>query len=146
MMRNHRRPPMPPGRKPKGTCQWCAEPIVHPPGHKKAGQPDTRRSWHPACVTAYRVACFSSDQRRAVRARDRGVCASCGHQGGRDDWDADHIRPLWSAPRDMTLADRDQWFGLPNLQTLCQPCHKAKSAREAAERAGKPRLFCEVMA
>lgn len=146
MSRHHRRPPMPPGFKPRGTCQWCAGAILYPEGHKAAGQMNVRRGWHPDCVTAYRIAAFSSDQRSHVRSRDKGFCAACGVDAGRDGWEADHIRPLWSAPIDMALEDREEWFGLSNLQTLCVPCHKAKSAREAAERCGKPRLVCEVIA
>ena len=147
-MRHHRRPPMPTGLR-DGECPWCGI---------NANQ--KRRRWHPECVTAYRIAAFSSDQRSALRRRDHGTCAECGRlnnqwgwKRGRvvharrwgaftevlwqiiDDWHADHIRPLWSAPRDMRLEDREQWFGLSNLQTLCSRCHKAKTAREAAERA-----------
>jgi 5-methylcytosine-specific restriction endonuclease McrA len=138
-----------------GECPWC--------GVKETTK---RRRWHPECVTAYRIAAFSTDQRKALRRRDHGTCSACGRPNNRwgwkpghkrthftevsweiiDDWNADHRRPLWSAPRDMRLEDREQWFGLSNLQTLCSQCHKEKSAREAAERAGKPRLqlFCEA--
>lgn len=160
-MRDHRRPPMP-QPQPRGTCQWCAEAIFYPAKHKRAGEPNLRRTWHAECATKYLIATQSNAQRNACWKRDQGKCAACSvvavrtkfrHQGtywpdrGRDGavsyvwpervdlWDADHIRPLWSAPADMALADRDVWFGLENLQTLCRACHKAKSAREAKERA-----------
>lgn len=162
-----------PRPQPRGSCQWCAGEIRYPDSHKRAGEID-KRNWHPECVEKYRVATQSQAQREACLKRDQGRCARCGvlavgirfrrgqtvymqgYQTGeycrvwpvRDDrWDADHIRPLWSAPADMTLADRGLWFGLENLQTLCRPCHKSKSAREAKERTdinrpGLPLLRC----
>lgn len=160
MIRHHRRPPMPP-RPPRGTCKWCADAILYPAGHKRAGEAE-KRNWHPGCVTKYLIATQSQAQRKACWERDRGKCAGCGvvatkpgwRRGGTvymygyltgeysavwpvtiDLWDADHITPLWSAPADMALSDRERWFGLENLQTLCRACHKAKSAREAKERA-----------
>lgn len=143
-----RRPPMPRGI-PAHHCPWCG-----------IEDPDKRRRWHPECVKAYRVACFSADQRRHVWARDGGICAACSVDtaqlprrwvGGDvryawdtgapytalvavTPWQADHVRPLWSRPADIPLDRRDQWWGLPNLQTLCLICHAAKTKWEAAER------------
>lgn len=46
----------------------------------------------------------------------------------------DHIVPLVDAP------DRNiRWWTLENLQLLCEPCHKAKTAREATYRAARSR-------
>lgn len=47
--------------------------------------------------------------------------------------EVDHIRPLWS----LNAKERKQtrWWLPFNLQLLCAMCHKAKSKREAAERA-----------
>jgi 5-methylcytosine-specific restriction endonuclease McrA len=73
--------------------------------------------------------------RAAVQKRDHGICAECGlpcdrccpvvgqYTGG---WAADHIVPVWRGGGEC---------GLDNLQTLCVPCHRQKTAREAAERA-----------
>jgi hypothetical protein len=49
---------------------------------------------------------------------------------GQSLWCADHIEPL---------ADAGKPEGLDGYQTLCLWCHKAKTAREAAERAAKRR-------
>ena len=68
-----RRPPLPHWESPKGACRWCGEGVLKPDG-----TPNVRRRWHDDCVTAYRVACFSSDMREAVYARDGGFCAACG--------------------------------------------------------------------
>lgn len=157
---------------PSGACPWCGEMS----GEK-------RRRWHPECVTAYRVACFSGDQRRALWKRDRGICAACGVDtrmvmlrwrairpaarwadvpnlqpssvpNRRSwytpvecrtlEWAADHIKPLWSRPAVVPLADRATWWGMENLQTLCDPCHKAKTRAEAGLRAGKPQFDLAV--
>lgn len=168
-MTKGRRPPMPKG-VPSDACPWCGDKPT-----------EKRRRWHPECVTAYRVACFSDDQRRALWKRDHGVCAVCGTDTGSVllswratrraaflrpgdferltacpvvdwkswytpverqtlEWAADHIKPLWSRPAVVPLADRASWWGMENLQTLCDPCHKAKTRAEAGLRAGKPQL------
>ena len=49
-------------------------------------------------------------------------------------WQADHIRPLVDGGG-LDLA----YFAAENLRTTCTACHKAKSAREAAERAARRR-------
>src|SRR4051812_23807131 len=67
-----RRPPLPNWESPKGACRWCGQGVLKPDG-----EPNTRRRWHDPCVTAYRIACFSSDMREAVYARDGGFCAIC---------------------------------------------------------------------
>lgn len=70
--------------------------------------------------------------RNRVRERDQGLCAGCGTQCSRDGgewteapWHMDHI---------TALADGGS-NEMENLQTLCVPCHKAKTRREAAARA-----------
>jgi 5-methylcytosine-specific restriction endonuclease McrA len=162
---------MPRGRT--GHCRWCDGPILFPAGHKRAGETVPGRTWHGPCADAYKLAAWGQEQRAFCWKRDAGMCAACGvvavgikwRRNGtyynakydgldvsyvvpvrQDDWDADHIRPLWSAPPDMTLDQRAEWFGPDNLQTLCRTCHKAKTAREAAERATVRRpalpLFC----
>ncbi len=87
------------------------------------------------------------EARRRVRKRDRGVCAACGvdtyairrrHRGRgstrklrelgfkprKSLWELDHVVPLIDGGG----------HELGNLQTLCTPCHKAKTTREAAAR------------
>jgi 5-methylcytosine-specific restriction endonuclease McrA len=49
----------------------------------------------------------------------------------------DHIVPLIQANGDL------QYWRLPNLQTLCTPCHTIKTSREATERAAARRLLKE---
>ena len=64
---------------------------------------------------SYRVA---ADELRAWRLRDLGFVPQ------RSLWELDHIVPL------VDGGSHD----LDNLQTLCTPCHKAKTVSEASER------------
>jgi 5-methylcytosine-specific restriction protein A len=68
--------------------------------------------------------------RQRIRARDNGLCQQCRREGRITiGYPVDHIVPLWKGvERGGTDADS-------NKETLCDPCHDAKSAREAAERA-----------
>ncbi len=64
--------------------------------------------------------------RERIRARDCGLCQECRRQGKTTLGAAvDHIIALWKGG-----SDEDD-----NKELLCIPCHDAKSAREAAERA-----------
>ena len=126
---NHRNPPKPDhyDSTPPGTCRWCGGKI----GPTKTGR-DSRAHWHAACYEEYEVLFHTSVTRKAVWKRDHGRCAACGHacdRKGTDGWQMDHIVPLIEAQGDIA------YWRLPNLQTLCKPCHKAKTAREATERA-----------
>lgn len=75
--------------------------------------------------------------RKAIGARDLGVCASCDASRGK--WIADHVIPLWKV-RDMDLPDSYFWNPDYNGQTLCVPCNTFKTSKEASERAHHNRL------
>ncbi len=148
-MSEHRRPTITFSDAPRGTCRWCGEAIVHEAG-EKAGQPNRRRRWHEACLAHYKQS-DPREARRRVRKRDRGRCAACGvdpsalrrtlrgpglrkrlvERGFRARgslWEVDHIVPLVDGGG----------HELANLQTLCTPCHRTKTAREARARAARP--------
>lgn len=60
--------------------------------------------------------------REAVFDREQGICAMCGSQHSRKgEWQADHIIPV---------ALGGGQCGLENLQLLCTPCHKIKTASD----------------
>jgi 5-methylcytosine-specific restriction endonuclease McrA len=158
-------PPLPPGdysrtgpkrgadipfwRAPEGYCRWCGEDIG---ARLRNGDVDTRARWHGACVTAYQ-AYFPRVQRERIWQRELGECQGCHRFTPRREarridsperlwarhndtthyrrWAVDHITPLWDGG-----ANED-----PNLQLLCDPCHKAKTAAEAALRAEKRRVL-----
>jgi 5-methylcytosine-specific restriction protein A len=64
--------------------------------------------------------------RNRIRERDCGMCQHCKAQGiARLGTQVDHVIALWAGGSD---AD-------DNKQLLCDPCHDAKTKREAAERA-----------
>lgn len=149
----HRRPPLPDSMKQKpvpGRCRWCGGAILSSTGAA------TRRTWHPECVAAYREIFWPAVTRKAVWERDHGVCGACGldtcasmrqqflndygQEGFRiywpvrglkmsgDLWQADHIVALVNADR----SSLDHWR-LPNLQTLCTACHRAKTQADVRQ-------------
>ena len=149
-MAQHRRPAIPFSDAPRGVCRWCGDAILIEDGPDR-GERNLRRRWHPACLAAWEQS-DPREARRRVRRRDRGICASCGldtiaerrRLRGRGSaarlrelgfkvrkslWELDHIVPLIDGgTHDMA-----------NLQTLCTPCHKLKTAREAEERRERER-------
>lgn len=64
-------------------------------------------------------------QRTRIAERDRYRCVKCGDPWVRGRDHVDHRVPL-----EQGGTDDDE-----NLQCLCEPCHKKKSKREAAQRA-----------
>lgn len=68
---------------------------------------------------------FEKMVRAAEKAFTRNLYAMGYDRGRRSYWDMDHV----------TEVVRGGSNQLENLQTLCQPCHKAKTAKLAAERA-----------
>lgn len=54
-------------------------------------------------------------------------------------WHVDHHIPLWKVAH-LPDIQRIEYFKLANLITRCEPCHKRKSKREAAERGKFNRL------
>ena len=64
--------------------------------------------------------------RKRVLARDCGMCVLCQKQGRFTlAAEVDHITPVWEGGTDAEN----------NLQSLCPPCHRAKTAIEATRRA-----------
>lgn len=53
--------------------------------------------------------------------------------------EVDHRIPLWEVAH-LPDEERRWYFGPENLWLLCPPCHKAKSRREAAQRAHERRM------
>jgi len=124
---------------------------VHESGPKQ-GEPNRRRRWHPACLKTYEM----SDPgvlRRRVQRRDRGRCRACGldtkalSRRVRGRGRVAKLRALGFLPR-RSLWELDHVIPLidggshepTNLQTLCAPCHRQKTAQETRERAVRARL------
>lgn len=146
---------MPP--KPPYLCRLCGEPC-----------PGRRSSWcSDECMDAYYTATDAGWLRRKVLKRDKGICAACGidaealgnrldymHHEQRTEafkvlrengfnvpsygtyscsslWEADHVEAL----------DEGGSRELSNVQTLCHPCHKEKTAEQASRRGKQQRLI-----
>lgn len=137
-----------------GCCPWCGE--ASPVRLRRDGLPALNSPrWHPACVEAYNALQPAAWRTRVYREA-MGLCADCGRfcpqrptirvsrdpaddrsrQAAfyRDDPEARYRR--WHADHIVPLADGGDWSD-ENGQLLCEPCHKAKTAREAAERAAR---------
>lgn len=106
-----------------GICRWCNGAI----GLTPTGRASTA-TWYTSCVQEYKFLTRPSIQRRVVARRDKFICAACG-VFCRGAWDLDHIKPLWESGGDPAF------WQLANMQTLCVPCHKVKTSREATRRA-----------
>lgn len=97
--------------------------------------PDWRRVWK-----AYGVLSTSAAQRKALYARDRGVCSYCGQQA--KVWESEHTTALHTIPPSK-LEDYPAclWYWtLANLATICLPCHRQKSAKEQTANAKVKRI------
>ena len=64
--------------------------------------------------------------RREVLERDNWRCRGCGHPGG--PFEVDHVVPLWRNP------SQDP-YDPAGCQTLCKPCHRAKTRAESRREA-----------
>ena len=71
---------------------------------------------HPALVNPRRWRLL----RRRIVNRDGWRCVQCGKAGR---FEVDHVKPIQTG---------GEWWDPGNLQTLCRPCHFAKTAGENA--------------
>lgn len=103
-----RTPPLPDCyyRAQKGRCRWCGDPILFPPGHKRAGDVNERRTWHAPCVTSYKLHTDRDTQIRFLLKRDGPCCADCGV----DMTTVIGWQPqTWSIPRRQAMATSAWW-------------------------------------
>ena len=149
----HRRPPLPHWKALKGTCRWCGDPVLKPDGSASV------RRWHPACVTAYKIAAWPAEARKAVWVKNGGVCQGCGLDLAAEalkisqDRYGEHHRnigdlrttmpswaPKWQCDHIVELVDSDRnpaHWSVANMQVLCCACHAAKSAASRRARSQK---------
>lgn len=99
--------------------------TLQPRLHQAASRVTMLPTQRPDTVQRVRGSAGVRDRER-IRARDCGLCQECKRQGRTALGAAvDHIEPLWKGGSDDDT----------NKELLCTPCHDAKTAREAAERA-----------
>lgn len=123
-----------------GQCRFCSKPVF------RGKHINKRAQWHASCALTWTIMNSPQDARRFVFIRDRGMCARCGvdcSPRGQEHarqivsklmqgyeirklglWELDHIVPLFAAD-----GNPDMWK-LPNLQSLCPPCHLAKGRED----------------
>ena len=139
----HRTPPKPDSyyRDRKGYCRMCSRVIKTP-----QGKTNMRARWHRWCVKQYNIIYNPTEARKTLWKRDRGQCAECQDvmpkrtRSKELKWHVDHIRPLYEQ-KGLKFKELDlSYWEEDNLQTLCQPCHAAKSAQEAGLRAEEKKL------
>jgi hypothetical protein len=158
----HRKAPPPPFTDvPDGYCQGCGGAVEAPrPGTGKNGVPaelvhPNRRRWHRGepweatnCLLLYKVTVFPRMAAVLLVERDGPNCACCGHPLSGLAGYAPHARRgtvgRWSPGRPWEVDHRIPLidggaFTIDNLQLLCNVCHRVKTAREAASRAGARR-------
>lgn len=143
------RPHRLPGERP--ICRLCSEPC-----------PGRRYNWcSDECMESYFLATDSTWLRRKVERRDRGVCAACGLDCVALDRLVEQMEPMqrlgakkvlrkngfdvswcsmWNADHIESLDEGGSWE-LTNVQTLCTPCHKRKTAAQASRRAKQGKLI-----
>ncbi|KKL59117.1 hypothetical protein LCGC14_2218520, partial [marine sediment metagenome] len=145
-------------KRQKGECTWCGKAV-----------PAGGRTWCSRdCVDAFRAEHDWSWIRSQVETRDRGICALCGvdclkirrlvrivrfseeytswrhldHHYRQQGWGETIARNMWEVDHIVPRV-RSGGNELANLRTLCVPCHKASTARLAADRARERRDHVE---
>ena len=109
----------------RGLC-WCGSPESNRPGAGRDFCSGAHQYWYHTVFHA------GWDQfRLTMFLRDNYACAVCGMQYGRADGSGapfclrlDHVKPLALGG---AAYDED------NVQTLCIPCHAAKTASDMAQ-------------
>lgn len=79
---------------------------------------------------------IANRQKLRVWLQQGGRCKACGVVVALTDCDLDHVMPLCDGGE---VADR-------NVQVLCRPCHKDKTATEISERAKRGRIDVQTEA
>lgn len=102
-----------------GQCRWCSETIL-----QLDGSVNFRRLWHPQCADRHDFLFKPRAVRRALRKRDKKICAQCGVKCNSTNkpWQSDHSAPLFLSH------GRVGFFELHNLATMCVEHHMAKTA------------------
>jgi 5-methylcytosine-specific restriction endonuclease McrA len=116
----------------RGVCCWCGEPIVlvdperdfrrrsrtrHYGDEYEVGDRDCRRAFLNSYVF---------NERQLIELRGDPDCVDCGSTGP---WEADHDLALWEGGEHSSA----------NIVRRCVPCHRTKTAEEAARRAAQRR-------
>jgi 5-methylcytosine-specific restriction endonuclease McrA len=107
-----------------GGCRWCGTPL-----------PKGRRTWcQNRCATVFWNNHWWSQARRAAKRRDKYLCVRCGHkppkkmtraQRRTGRLEVNHRVPCLGQHGTLSCAHH-----LENLETLCVPCHRTRTAAQ----------------
>lgn len=117
-------------------CRWCQKPAT-----KKLGTFCSKK-----CVFEWKIRTSQSFARKAVFARDKGVCANCGLDTEKLRRQLEFLSPevreaklsgmgfhpnraLWEMDHIVEVRDGGGQCGLDNYQSLCWACHNKKTYR-----------------
>jgi 5-methylcytosine-specific restriction endonuclease McrA len=115
-------------------CRWCQKPC----GNRRSycGKP---------CLKEVDIRCSAGMLRHYVKERDKGICDRTWFSGefSKDSFLArlgfNRHGSLWEADHIVEVSNGGESI-LENTQTLCVPCHKAKTKRMHRERARQRRV------
>jgi len=94
-------------------------------------------------LSKYRFPLYKKDGELSKKYKVKYVCRGCSEFFESNEIQVDHITPIGVMPRfPFKEGELEAWFNKvfcpeSNLQILCKPCHKIKSAQEAKERVCK---------
>ena len=123
-----------------GSCCVCGQPVYRFGWHRDLwgeGRPNRRAAWHACCVAAWKLWMNPIAHGPLIRRLGRRRCGVTGERLLRNA-EIDHRVPLvtaWREHRDAPWPALLRFWGIPNLQAVNQDAHRAKSAREAVQRA-----------
>lgn len=144
--------------KQEGRCPLCGQRSFFGGAWIEATGPRGRRGvWHQVCVEVWRFWIAPQQSSEWLAAQQQFVCPESGAslikvrttvdryglktmQECIAPVDVDHRRPLWRVWCELEAGDHSwprvlDFWGAPNLAAITPEAHKAKSKREAAERA-----------
>lgn len=128
-----------------GCCCVCGQPVYRFGWHRDLwgeGQPNRRAAWHACCVAAWKLWTDPTRQAPLIRRLGRRRCGLTGELLARKA-EIDHRVPLvtaWREHRQTPWPALLRFWGIPNLQAVNKDAHRAKSAREAVQRARAPAI------
>lgn len=125
-------------------CRWCSAEVFPP-----------RKTYcSDACVHEWRLRSDPAYVRTQLYLRDKGVCQSCGlntqelrlmlwrtpveerpalgERYGIPEYHARNLQ-LWEADHIVAVTNGGGLSGLSNYQTLCVPCHQAKTKADLGQ-------------
>lgn len=101
----------------RGKCRWCGLPVEERTAHH-----GMLKFWHDACEAIFHIIIRPDSARRAVFARDKGICFDCG-----EDWSQMSVfRPAYPVGKHWILPDMDPEHYSPGRTpgSWCQLSHE----------------------